>query len=137
MNRYFEEFLKRGFMFSGLGPVVFGIVALCLSNNGIEMTGKEVFFGIISTYLLAFIQAGITVIEQIEEWSVFKAAFIHMLVIYVIYMATYLINSWIPYNVIVIVIFSACVVIGFIIIWLVAYLASNRTRNLLNNKISK
>ena len=135
MNKYLKEFLIRGFMFSGLGPVVFGIVALCLSKFGIEMTGKEVFMGIISTYLLAFIQAGITVVEQVEEWSTTKAAFVHLIVIYIAYTATYLINSWIPYNAKVITIFSVCVIIGFVIIWLIAYFASSRTRTLLNNKI--
>ena len=135
MNKYIKEFLFRGLMFSGLGPVVFGIVALCLSNFGIEMTGKQVFMGIVSTYLLAFVQAGITVVEQVEEFSTTKAAFVHLVVIYIAYTATYLINSWIPYNTKVITIFSACVIIGFIIIWLITYFATNRTRTLLNNKI--
>lgn len=136
MNKYLKEFLIRGFLFSGLGPVVFGIVAFCLSRFGIEMTGKEVFMGIVSTYLLAFIQAGITIAEQVEEWSTTKAAFVHLIVIYIAYTATYLINSWIPYNTKVIAIFSACVIIGFVIIWLIAYLASNRTRKLLNDRIT-
>lgn len=136
MNKYIKEFLFRGFMFSGLGPIVFGIVALCLSKNGIEMNGSQVFMGIISTYILAFVQAGVTVVEQIEEWSITKAAFIHLFVIYVIYTATYLVNSWIPLKKEIIAIFSACVIVGFIIIWLVAYLASNKTRRLLNDKIN-
>ena len=135
MNKYLKEFLIRGFMFSGLGPVVFGIVALCLSKFGIEMTGKEVFMGIVSTYLLAFIIAGASVVEQIEEWSAFKAAFIHLLIIYVAYISTYLINSWIPFNSIVIAVFSICVVVCFIIIWFIAYFVSNKTRKLLNDKI--
>lgn len=136
MNKYLKEFLIRGFMFSGLGPVVFGVVVLCLSKYGIEMNGIKVFEGIVSTYLLAFIQAGATVIEQVEDWSILKAAFMHMLIIYVSYIFTYITNSWIPYNSKVIVIFSGCVVIGFIVIWLIVFLLSNKTKNLLNNKIN-
>lgn len=135
MKKYVKEFILRGLMFSGLGPIVLAIVMLCLSRHGIEMNGTEAFKGIVSTYLLAFIIAGASVVEQIEEWSAFKAAFIHLLIIYVAYISTYLINSWIPFNSIVIAVFSICVVVCFIIIWFIAYFVSNKTRKLLNDKI--
>lgn len=136
MNKYLKGFILRGLMFSGLGPIVFGIVMLCLSKHGIQMNGAEVFKGIISSYILAFIIAGASIIEQIEKWSTFKAAFIHLLVIYVTYISIYLINSWIPFNPMVISIFSIMVVVCFVVIWLIAYFTSNKTKEKLNEKIN-
>ena len=31
MNKYVREFLHRGLMFGGFGPIVFGIIILCIS----------------------------------------------------------------------------------------------------------
>lgn len=126
MNKYVKEFMIRGLIFGGLGPIVTGIVFMILGfcNVDLKLEGWQVLLAIVSTYLLAFIHAGSSVFEQIEEWSVFKSAGIHMLTIYVIYLGTYLINRWIPFDWIVVIIFSGAVLLTFLLIWLICYLVN-------------
>ncbi len=46
MNKYLKEFLHRGLMFSGFGPVISGIVYLILNYtiDDFSVSGKEMFF---------------------------------------------------------------------------------------------
>lgn len=138
MKKYFFEFCKRGITFGALGPLVLGIVYTIIDFCGVrlDLSGWQFLVAIISTYVLAFIQAGSSVFEQIEEWSIIKSLFIHMLSIYLIYLITYLINSWIPFHWVVIIIFSAAVIITFLIIWLIVYALTNIQKNKLNSKIN-
>lgn len=133
-NKYVKEFMVRGVAFGALGPLVFGIVLMILGFCKVEINldGWQILLGIVSTYLLAFVQAGASVFEQIEEWSDFKSALIHMVTIYVIYLAAYLVNNWIPFNWIVIAIFSGTVVVTFLIIWLICYLVNRNYKKQLN-----
>ena len=75
MKKVIKEFLLRGMMFGGFGPVVLGIIYLILFYTiaDFSINGVNVFLGIISTYMLAFIQAGATVFNQIESWSILKS----------------------------------------------------------------
>lgn len=136
-NKYVKEFMVRGVAFGALGPLVLGIVFMILGfcNVEIKLQGWQILLGIASTYLLAFIQAGASVFEQIEEWSNFKSALIHMVTIYVIYLVTYLVNNWIPFNWIVIAIFSGTVVVTFLIIWLICYLVNRNYKKQLNHLV--
>lgn len=138
-NKYVKEFMVRGVAFGALGPLVLGIVFMILGfcNVEIKLQGWQILLGIASTYLLAFIQAGASVFEQIEEWSSFKSALIHMATIYVIYLVTYLVNNWIPFNWIVIAIFSGTVVVTFLIIWLICYLVNRNYKKQLNHLVKK
>ena len=81
MNKYLKAFLHRGLIFGGFGPIVVGIIYLILSMtlDSFSVSGKEMFFAIISTYLLAFVHAGASVFNQIEEWPVTKSMFFHFL----------------------------------------------------------
>lgn len=137
MNRYVKEFLKRGLMFSGLGPVVCGIVYLILELSKVEikLSGFDIFLAIITTYIIAFVQAGSSVFEQIESWSSIKSVFFHMTSIYVVYLVGYLINRWIPFDYIVIIIFSAVYVLTFLFIWLLVYFIAKKTSDKLNQKL--
>ena len=113
MNCYVKEFLKRGLMFGGFGPIVAGIVYLILeiSSVDLKLTGLNVFSAILTTYVMAFIQAGSGVFNQIETWPKVKSLFFQMTSIYVVYMGGYLINNWIPFKVEVIIIFT-CVFVA-------------------------
>lgn len=137
MNKYVKEFCIRGLIFGALGPLVYGIVMMILGfcNVKIEIQGWQILLAIVSTYLLAFIQAGSSVFEQVEEWSSFKSALIHLLTIYVIYLVTYLVNTWIPLNWIAIVIFTAAIIVTFLLIWLICYLVNRKFKNTLNTLI--
>ena len=137
MNKYVKEFLKRGLMFSGFGPIIVGIVYLCIEASGInlKLTSGTVFLAIITTYIIAFVQAGSSVFEQIESWSSIKSVFFHMTSIYVVYLVGYLINRWIPFDYIVIIIFSAVYVLTFLFVWLLVYFIVKKTSDKLNQKL--
>ena len=137
MNKYVKEFCIRGLIFSSLGPVVFGIVLMILGfcHVEIKLEGWQILLGIVSTLILAFVQAGSSVFEQIEEWSTFKSMFWHLLSIYLVYIVTYLVNSWIPLMWQVILIFSIAVIVTFLVIWLICYLVTRKTKKELDTLI--
>ncbi len=137
MKKYVSEFLKRGALFGGLGPIIAGFVYMIIGFSGTELKleGYQIFVAIVTSYLLAFIQAGASVFEQIEEFSCFKSLLIHMLVVYSAYLFTYLVNSWIAFRWQVIVLFSAIVLVGFLLIWLITYFLTRRLKNRLNQKL--
>ena len=137
MNQYLKTFLHRGLMFAGFGPMVVGIVYLILSYSvaGFSLTGQAFFWAILSTYLLAFLQAGVTVFNQIESWSIAKSLFCHFGVLYLAYVACYLLNSWIPFDPKVVLIFTLIFVVGYLAVWLTVYLCVKGTSKRLNEKI--
>lgn len=137
MKKYVFEFLKRGALFGGLGPIIAGFVYMIIGFAGTELKleGYQIFVAILTSYFLAFVQAGASVFEQIEEFSCFKSLLIHMLVVYFAYLFTYLVNSWIEFRWEVILIFSAIVIVGFLLVWLLTYFLTRRLKNQLNQKL--
>ena len=125
MNKYVKEFLHRGLMFGGFGPIVVGIVFVILQYTveGFSLSGMQVLLAVVSTYLLAFIQAGATVFNQIEHWSIVKSILCHFGSLYAAYSVCYIANSWIPFDPMVLVIFTAIFVVSFFVIWTVVYLS--------------
>lgn len=134
-NKYVKEFFIRGIAFSSLGPIVLGIVYMILSFCKVDLNlqGWQILLGIVSTIVIAFVQAGSSVFEQIEEWSIFKSLFFHLLSIYLVYMVAYLVNRWIPFNWIVIVIFTGAVILTFLLIWLICFLANRNYKKKLDS----
>ncbi len=137
MNKYFKEFMHRGLMFSGFGPIVFGIIMLCISlaEKDLSLTGKEVLLGIISTYIIAFIQAGATVFNQIEHWSVPKSMLCHFSMLYAVYSLVYIANSWIPFKIEVLAIFTAIFIGVYFMVWIVVYLCVRNTGKKINERL--
>lgn len=125
MNKYVKEFLHRGLIFGGFGPIVVGIVFVILQYTveGFSLSGMQVLLAVVSTYLLAFIQAGATVFNQIEHWSIVKSMLCHFGSLYAAYSVCYIANSWIPFEPMVLVIFTAIFVVSFFVIWTVVYLS--------------
>ncbi len=137
MNKYFKEFLHRGLIFGGFGPIIMGIIYFILSYTvkDFSVSGTDAFVAIISTYILAFVHAGVSVFNQIEHWSVMKSLFCHMSVLYVAYLACYLINSWIPFEIMIVLIFTAIFVISYLVIWVIVYLCVKGKAKKLSEKI--
>lgn len=134
MNKYLKTFLHRGLIFSGLGPMVLGIVyfILSLTVDGFSLSGSEVLLGIVSTYLLAFVQSGGSVFNQIEEWPIMKSLFFHLGSLYVAYSICYLVNSWIPFNAVAFLMFTAIFIACYFIVWLTVYFSVKATEKILN-----
>lgn len=124
MNQHMKSFLHRGLVFGGFGPIVLGIVYGVLESTmeGFSLTGWQVLMAIVSTYLLAFAQAGASVFNQIEEWPLPKSLLCHFGLLYLAYTLCYLLNSWIPFKVEVVLIFTAVFVVTYLVIWGSVYL---------------
>ncbi len=137
MNKYVRDFLLRGMLFGGFGPIVVGIVYFILSKclADFSLSGGEVCLAIVSTYVLAFLQAGATVFNQIEHWPITKSLLCHFAVLYASYVGCYLLNTWIPFDSSVILIFTAIFVGAYFVIWISVYLAVRATGRKLNEKL--
>ena len=77
-----------------------------------------------------------TAIYQVEKLHIITAILLHGGVLYVVYLATYLINNWLEEGLIPLLVFSGIFVVGYIIIWAIIY-AINRKRIAKINAILK
>lgn len=139
MNKYVKAFLHRGLMFGGFGPIVMGIIYVIIqrSEMSFSLNGNEVFFAIISTYLIAFVQAGASVLNQIETRYPLLMTGVHLLILYVTYVCAYLVNSWLPFHVEALGIFTAAFVIGYAVVWITVYLSVKAVSRKMNGKLQK
>lgn len=132
MKRFALEFLRRGYIASGIGPIVLAIVYLILqaSEEIYTLTVRDVCVGIFSLFALAFVAGGMNAIYQIERLPLMTAILIHGSVLYISYLITYLINDWIEFSLISVIVFSAIFVVGYIVIWAIIYsiIKNNTTR---------
>lgn len=119
MNKYLKEFLHRGLIFGGFGPIILGIIYAILQTKieNFSLSGVQVLIAIASIYALAFIQAGASVLNQIENWSIMKSTFCHFSVLFLAYLGCYLVNSWIPFDINVVLIFAAIFIAIYLIVW--------------------
>ena len=101
-----------------------------------EHSALPVFMGIVTTYILAFVQAGATVFNQIEHWSVPKSVFYHFGLLYVAYSLAYVANSWIPFKAEVLGVFTVIFVVVFFLVWGIVYLAVKSTGKKFNEKLN-
>ena len=137
MNRYVNTFLHRGMLFGGFGPIVMGIVYYVLEQTvpKFSLSGSQVLLAVVSTYVLAFLQAGSSVFHQIESWSLPRSLLCHFSVLYVSYVSCYLVNTWIPFEPIVLLIFTAFFAVGYVLICLIVYFAAKTVSRQLNQKL--
>ena len=138
MNKYLKQFFLRGLMFGGFGPIIAGIIYFCisLSIDNFTLTGTEVLIGIISTYILAFVHAGVSVFNQIENWPIAKSLLLHMGTLYIAYILCYLVNSWIPFEPTVLLIFTGIFIVAYLIIWAIVYFSVKATTKKFNKKLN-
>lgn len=137
MNKYVKEFFNRGLMFGGFGPIVLGVIYFILSKTieNFSLSGGEVFSGIVSIYLLAFVQAGVTVFNQVEHWSTVKSMLCHLSSLYVAYSLCYVANTWIPFEPKVLLIFTIIFITVFFAVWGIVYFSVKATSKNLNSKL--
>lgn len=137
MNKYLKEFLHRGLVFGGFGPIVLGIVYAILESTveHFSLNGIQILIAIISVYILAFVQAGVSVFNQIESFSVPKALFCHLSLLYVTYSACYLLNNWIPFELNIFLIFTAIFLVVYFAVWIIVTLSIKAVSKKLNAKL--
>ena len=100
MRKFIKDFCLRGMMFAWGGPVILAIVWMCLKRAGTvaDLTVNEAVLGIISTTILAFIAAGVSIVYKIENLPKAFAGLLQAAVLYIDYLGFYLLNGWIPLN---------------------------------------
>ena len=134
MKKIFLEFCRRGMIASGFGPIVLAIVYLILDyHSNIELlTVNQVYIGIFSLSALAFIVGGMNVVYQIERLPLMYAIFLHGIVLYVVYLITYLINNWIVRGLTPIFVFTGIFVFSYIVIWIFIYIITKKNTDKIN-----
>jgi hypothetical protein len=121
MKRFVLDFLRRGFFACGFGPMVLAVVYLILYWCGVvETLGvHQVFVGIFSLTALAFVAGGMNAVYQIERLPLMVAILIHGAVLYVGYLGTYLLNGWLEWGALPILVFSGIFALGYLVIWVI------------------
>ena len=139
MNIYVKEFFRRGMMFSGLGPVITAVIFVIISHvqESFSLTSVQILIAVSSTYILAFVQAGATVFSQIEHWSLPKSLACHLSSLYVTYLMCYLVNSWLPFDINAVIIFSIVFILLFLVIWVTVFLCVRFLSRKLNKNLNK
>lgn len=138
MIKFVKEFCIRGLKFAWGGPFILAIVWGALQAGGAVtmLTVNEAVLGIITTTMMAFISAGISVVYQIETLPKAFAGLIQAAVLYMDYLGFYLLNGWVPVNRIWI--FTLIFAVGFVVIWLSIFipikLKVDRMNKLMNEK---
>lgn len=137
MKKTILQFFQRGLIAAAGGPVILAIIYATLGANGTitVLTPEEVVKGILSSTLLAFLAAGITVVYMVERLPLFAAALIHGVVLYADYILIYLFNGWIQSNWFPLTIFTVSFVAGYAVIWLCIYLGIRRSTKKLNQSL--
>lgn len=133
MKKYILEFIRRGLSACGLGPIVLAVIYLILHQQGAigTLTVNEVCMGIVSLSALAFVAGGMNTLYQIERLPLMVAILIHGGVLYISYLATYLLNNWLETGALPLLIFTALFFVGYFVIWAVIYsIIKKRTRRL-------
>lgn len=139
MKHIVKEFCRRGITVCGAGPIVLAVLYLILQRNGAAETLSvgEVCVGIFSLTTLAFIAGGMNVVYQIERLPLMAAISIHGGVLYVSYLLTYLVNSWLDWGTAPILVFTGIFVVGYLLIWVIIYSIIKRNTDKINEAVRK
>ena len=139
MKLYVREFIRRGFVACGFGPIVLAIFYFILQRQGAihYLTVNQVCLGIVSLSALAFIAGGMNAIYQIEQLPLMLAIFIHGTVLYCSYLVVYLINGWLQGGVAPIFVFTCIFIVGYFIIWIIIYTIMKQKTNKLNEILNQ
>ena len=139
MKKSILDFLRRGLIACGLGPIVLAVLYLTLQRNADlqTLTVNQVCLGIFSLSALAFLAGGMNVIYQIERLPLMAAVSIHGCVLYISYLVTYLLNGWLDWGVTPLLVFTGIFVLGYLIIWAIIYSIIRKNTNKINKVLKK
>ena len=139
MKTHLTEFLRRGQSACGIGPLVLAVLYLIMARNGAadQLTVSQVCTGIFSLSALAFIAGGMNFIYRIERLPLMAAIFIHGSVLYISYLITYLLNRWLVWGIMSVLIFTGIFLLGYLAIWAVIYAIIKRKTAQVNEGLKK
>lgn len=139
MKRHILDFIRRGLAACGFGPIVLAVLYLILQQQGIveNLTVNEVCIGIFSLFALAFIAGGMNFIYQIEQLPLMVAILIHGGILYISYLGTYLLNGWLEWGGIPILVFTGIFVGGYLVISAVIYSIIKKNTDRINEALKR
>ena len=139
MKKIISEFFRRGIAAGGIGPLVLAVLYLIQYDTGVlqTLTVSEVCVGIFSLTALAFIAGGMNVIYQVERLPLMVAILIHGGILYISYLGTYLVNSWLEWGVTPILVFTGIFIFGYLIIWAIIYAIIKKNTKKINELLEK
>lgn len=137
MKTFWKEFLLRGLICAGGGPLVLAIIYGILGATGTvaHLSPNEVCLGIITVMLLAFFVAGMTAIYQIEQLPLPMAILLHGGGLYIAYILIYLLNGWLKRQLTPILVFTGVFIAGYALIWLIIYYIEKSKTTKLNKML--
>ena len=139
MKKFVLVFLRRGLISLGFGPIVLAIVYLILKQTSVidTLTVNQVCIGIFSLSALAFIAGGMNAIYKIEHVPLLTAILIHGGVLYIGYLVTYLLNDWLEWGMIPVLVFSGIFVVGYLVIWAIIYSVIKKNIDRINKTLKE
>ena len=139
MKKHILDFIRRGLIACGIGPIILAVVYLFLKRHaGLEtLTVEQVTTGIVSLSALAFLAGGMNVIYQVERIPLMAAILVHGGVLYVSYLVTYLVNGWLEWGITPILAFTGIFVLGYLVIWGIIYSVIRKKTYKLNEGLKK
>lgn len=139
MKKFVLEFLRRGFRAWGFGPLVLAVLYLILQQTAgaVTLTTNQVCTGIVSLTALAFIAGGMNAIYQIEQLPLMVAISIHGAVLYLSYLATYLLNGWLERGITPVLVFTGIFILGYLVIWGIVYSIAKKNTDKINQSLIK
>ena len=139
MKSNIMEFIRRGMTACGFGPIILAFIYLILQHHEAvdTLTVNQVCLGIFSLSALAFIAGGMNVLYQIEQLPLLVAILIHGSVLYISYLATYLINGWLEWGITPIIAFSGIFILGYMIVWPIIFTSTKRNTENLNRILNE
>ena len=137
MKKTVLDFIRRGLVACGFGPIVLAVFYLFLQKHaGVEnLTVSQVCRGIFSLYALAFVAGGMNAVYQIERVPLMAAILIHGGVLYISYLGAYLLNGWLEWGKMPVLVFTAIFVVGYLVIWAIIYSVIKKKTAKLNDAL--
>ena len=139
MKKHMLDFIRRGLAAWGLGPIILAVLYLILRQQGVleTLSVSQVCIGILSLSALAFIAGGMNALYQIEQLPLMMAILIHGGVLYLSYLATYLVNGWLEWGIAPILVFTGIFVVGYFVIWAIIYWIIKKNTDQINEMMEK
>ena len=139
MKKYIWDFVHRGLVACGFGPLIWAVVYFCLEKNGVVevLSVRKAVMEIVTIALLAFVAGGINIVYKVERMPLMAAISIHGVVLYADYVIIYLVNGWLDSDPIPFFIFTVCFFVAYAVVWTIIYLAIRNNANRLNKKLSQ
>lgn len=139
MKEHIQDFVRRGLIACGFGPLILAVLYLILQSQGLldHLTVNQVCIGIFSISALAFLAGGTNAIYQIERLPLMVAILIHGSILYVSYLATYLLNGWLQLGILPVLVFTIIFVAGFLSIWAVIYIIVRKNTTKVNEMLKQ